>query len=188
MQYALGTDATNPPSSGWSTAIPTATNGGTYFVWYKVKGDANHTDTEPFCIEGLISLYSCISGEGSTWTKSTGLPLKFQFKNPRDDSKTFSNFAGAKVDGKQLARDKEYKASRGSVFIELQSTYLETLSVGEHTLTAEFTDGKADAKFTVAKGAPVNLPQTGDGSNVFIYALIGLLALSGLGLVIKKRK
>ena len=71
----------------------------------------------------------------------------------------------------------------------MKSTYLETLSVGEHTLTAEFTDGKADAKFTVA-ASTVNLgslPQTGDSSNVLIYALIGLIALSGFGLTIKKQ-
>jgi LPXTG-motif cell wall-anchored protein len=153
------------------------------------KGDENHADTKPDCIEVqvLISLYSYISGEGSTWTKSTGLPLRFQFKNSRDDSKTFLNFSGAQVDGNPLTRDKEYTASPGSVIIELKSTYLETLSVGEHTLTAEFTDGTAEAKFTVAKGEPINLPQTGDKNNVLIYALIGLIALSGLSLVIKKR-
>ena len=83
--------------------------------------------------------------------------------------------------------DKDYKKSSGSVIIELKPTFLETLSVGEHTLTAEFTDGKADAKFTVAKGTPINLPQTGDGSNVFIHVFVGLLAIAGLGLVIKKR-
>ena len=84
--------------------------------------------------------------------------------------------------------DKDYKKSSGSVIIELKPTFLESLCVGEHKLTAEFTDGTAEAKFTVAKGEPINLPQTGDSSNVFVHVLVGLLALSGLGLVIKKRK
>ena len=83
--------------------------------------------------------------------------------------------------------ENRYTASRGSVIIELKPTFLETLSVGEHTIQAEFTVGTAEAKFTVAKGEPINLPQTGDSSNVFIHVLVGLLALSGLGLVIKKR-
>ena len=39
MQYSL--DNTN-----WSTEIPTAVNVGTYTVYYKVIGDANHNDTE----------------------------------------------------------------------------------------------------------------------------------------------
>ena len=163
------------------------TDAGTYYVWYKVKGDANHTDTEPFCIEALISLYSYISGGGSTWTKSSGLPLIFQIKNSGDDRETYGKFVGLQVDGKPLTIDKEYTASRGSVIIELKPTYLETLSVGEHTLTAEFTDGKADAKFTIQASAVVNLPQTGDKNNVFIYALIGLIALSGIGLMMKRR-
>ena len=42
MQYALGTatGATQP----YTTSIPTATEAGTYYVWYKVKGDENHLD------------------------------------------------------------------------------------------------------------------------------------------------
>ena len=44
MQYALGnaTEATQP----YTTSIPTATEAGTYYVWYKVVGDENHSDTE----------------------------------------------------------------------------------------------------------------------------------------------
>ena len=83
--------------------------------------------------------------------------------------------------------ENRYTASRGSVIIELKPTFLETLSVGEHTLTAEFTDGKADAKFTIQASAVVSLPQTGDKNNVLIYALIGLLAIAGIGLTIKKQ-
>ena len=41
MQYRLGT------SGSFSTAIPTGTDAGTYTVWYRVIGDANHNDTAP---------------------------------------------------------------------------------------------------------------------------------------------
>ena len=41
MQYRLGT------SGSFSTAIPTGTDAGTYTVWYRVIGDANHNDTVP---------------------------------------------------------------------------------------------------------------------------------------------
>ena len=81
----------------------------------------------------------------------------------------------------------EYKAGKESVIIELKPTFLETLSVGEHTIQAEFTDGKAEAKFTIQASAVVSLPQTGDKNNVLIYALIGLLAIAGIGLTIKKQ-
>ena len=83
--------------------------------------------------------------------------------------------------------ENRYTASRGSVIIELKPTFLETLSVGEHTIQAEFTDGKADAKFTIQASAVVSLPQTGDKNNVLIYALIGVIALAGLETMMKKR-
>lgn len=45
MRYALGTDATTAPdASAYTTSIPKATNAGTYYVWYRVKGDSNHND------------------------------------------------------------------------------------------------------------------------------------------------
>ncbi|MBQ2047399.1 MAG: copper resistance protein CopC, partial [Schwartzia sp.] len=53
MQYALGTatEATQP----YTTSIPTATDAGTYYVWYKVVGDANHNSTEPNSVEAKIN-------------------------------------------------------------------------------------------------------------------------------------
>ena len=54
MQYALGTatGATQP----YTTSIPTATDAGTYYVWYKVEGDDNHSDTEPASVTVTISM------------------------------------------------------------------------------------------------------------------------------------
>ena len=54
MQYAIGTSATTPPTEGWSTAIPTGTEAGTYYVWYKVKGDKDHKDSAPACVTVII--------------------------------------------------------------------------------------------------------------------------------------
>lgn len=45
MQYALGANSTTAPASGWGADIPTGTNAGTYYVWYKVVGDADHADS-----------------------------------------------------------------------------------------------------------------------------------------------
>ena len=54
MRYALGTDGSAAPASGYDTAIPTGTDAGTYYVWYKVVGDADHTDTAPACVTAVI--------------------------------------------------------------------------------------------------------------------------------------
>jgi methionine-rich copper-binding protein CopC len=39
----------------YTAAVPTETNAGTYTVWYKAKGDANHNDSEPQSIQVTIS-------------------------------------------------------------------------------------------------------------------------------------
>lgn len=44
IQYALSTDATTVPTTGWGASIPTGIDAGTYYVWYKVVGDSNHED------------------------------------------------------------------------------------------------------------------------------------------------
>ena len=44
MQYALG-DA-NEATQPYTTSIPTATDAGTYYVWYKAVGDSDHSDSE----------------------------------------------------------------------------------------------------------------------------------------------
>ena len=50
LYYALGSNSTTAPADGWSTEVPTATEAGTYYVWYKVVGDANHNDVDPACV------------------------------------------------------------------------------------------------------------------------------------------
>ncbi len=52
MQYALGAEieATQP----YTTSIPTATDAGTYYVWYMVKGDEHHTDSKAACVKVTI--------------------------------------------------------------------------------------------------------------------------------------
>ncbi|MCI8539346.1 MAG: hypothetical protein HFF18_11925 [Oscillospiraceae bacterium] len=39
----------------YAAAVPAGTNAGTYTVWYKEKGDANHNDSEPQSIQVTIS-------------------------------------------------------------------------------------------------------------------------------------
>ena len=67
MQYATG-DA-NGATQPYTTSIPTGTNVGTYYVWYKVVGDENHNDTEAVCVTASIQRRS--SGGGSSTTTVT---------------------------------------------------------------------------------------------------------------------
>ncbi len=45
MNFAIGKDDKTAPAEGWNISIPTATNAGTYHVWYRVVGDDNHSDS-----------------------------------------------------------------------------------------------------------------------------------------------
>ena len=62
MQYALGTatEATGP----YTTYIPTATDAGTYYVWYMAKGDTNHNDSEAKCVTATIAEKNNESADG----------------------------------------------------------------------------------------------------------------------------
>ena len=55
MQYALGENGTTAPTSGWGNDVPSGTNAGTYYVWYKVVGDANYFDVAARCIPVSIA-------------------------------------------------------------------------------------------------------------------------------------
>ena len=78
MWYAIGENATTAPEfdgdsqstdKKWNTSIPTGTNAGTYYVWYKVVGDENHSDTTPDSVTVTIQRRS--SGGGSSTTTVT---------------------------------------------------------------------------------------------------------------------
>ena len=57
LVYAIGQSSTEAPASGWSETIPTTEGleAGTYYVWYKVVGDAEHSDSEPQSIEVTVA-------------------------------------------------------------------------------------------------------------------------------------
>ncbi len=71
LQYALGTDAqTEPESSTFGVDVPEMTKAGTYYVWYRVIGDTNHTDSQAKCITVTISEKKSDSSSKSDSSKS----------------------------------------------------------------------------------------------------------------------
>ena len=95
--------------------------------------------------------YSNTEGDGSQWIEGSNTTADFTFNRSKDDEETFSHFTGIQVDGKDVD-EADYTAESGSVIIKLKPEYLESLSVGEHTITAKFDDGgESSAKFTIVK-------------------------------------
>lgn len=97
--------------------------------------------------------YSATAGEDASWTKGSTDGLSFSFERNVEPATTFSHFVSASVDGKEIKREEDYTAVEGSVIVTLTPAYLDTLATGEHTLTATFDDGSAEAKFTVAEAS-----------------------------------
>ena len=54
MQYAFGNDTVTAPAEGWSNSVPEVTEAKTYYVWYMVKGDENHKDSEAGCVTATV--------------------------------------------------------------------------------------------------------------------------------------
>ena len=103
-----------------------------------------------------------------------------------------ANLAYVDVDGKKL-NEKDYDAKTGSIKLNVHAAYLNTLSVGEHTLTAHLKgdgyDGqKVSAKLTISPVPDASgLPKTGDASAPMVWCALGLAGLAGLA-AMKRRK
>ena len=98
-----------------------------------------------------------------TWQKGSGKPLDFTIKRSVDDSLTFGLFSSLKMDENTVEKS-QYTASEGSLKVSVKPEYMETLSVGEHKINVEFTDGTANLKLTVLPAAEDGGEDSGDAS------------------------
>lgn len=106
--------------------------------------------------------------------------MKVVVKHTTKDSVLFVTFVGIEVDG--IPVDKaNYVAEAGSVKITLLKKYLDTLSVGEHTMRVLFSDSShLEFKFTILpapeKGS-IASPASGDnGAGAFSWAVLALVS------------
>ena len=112
--------------------------------------------------------YDIVEGDGSSWTEDSDQSITFVVNG------LFSKFVGIKIDGKDVDKA-NYEVKTGSTIITLKASYLDTLAVGEHTITVVYTDGSTDGTFNVH--AKANSPATGDNSHMMLW--IALLFISG---------
>ena len=110
MQYALGTatEATEP----YTTSIPAKTEAGTYYVWYKVIGDANHNDSDAKCIEASIAKTTLtITADAKSKTAGEADPeLTYTVKGLVEGDKL--NGALSRVEGEEAG---EYDIKQGTL-------------------------------------------------------------------------
>lgn len=106
-----------------------------------------------------------------------------------------SDLTAVEVDGEKLNRGRDYIVTRGSTIITLTKNYVQTLSAGEHTLTAEFTNSVGTASFVVADNLAgmkmdkekKQVAKTGELATSFGSEFIGIISLLGAA-VIKGKK
>ena len=106
-----------------------------------------------------------------------------------------SDLTAVEVDGEKLNRGRDYIVTRGSTIITLTKNYVQTLSAGEHTLTAEFTNSVGTASFVVADNlagmkmdkAKKQVAKTGELATSVGAGFMGIISLLGAA-VIKGKK
>ena len=120
-------------------------------------------------------VYEVTEGANQKYTITKNNEAKFKINADFrlfDDGKVY-------VDN-ELVDPKNYTAESGSTIITLNKEFVDTLSVGEHTLKVLFNDGgEAIATFNVARvTVPTDNPQTGD--NIGFYIISGIISIVGL--------
>ena len=123
------------------TKAPTATEDGevTYTAVFQNGAFVQQTKTEVIPKLGG-STYRLVSGADSTYTLGTNTSLQFIYSRSTDDETSIYHFQGLKVDG-AIVNSVYYVVRSGSVIVDISGVYLETLSSGDHILTAMFDDG-----------------------------------------------
>ena len=96
--------------------------------------------------------YYLAEGDNGVHVKNTSETLTFVFKcRGTETDETYHHFAAMNMDG-VLVSTINYNAAEGSLLLTLTADYLESLSLGAHTLTAMFDDGDdVDAHFTIVE-------------------------------------
>ena len=135
------------------------------------------------------------AGTNGSWQKGTKDGLTFT------SNAAYKHFQKVQVDGKDLDAS-NYTVKEGSTIVTLKTSYLETLSVGKHTLAIVSETGTATTEFTIKAAASANdrnpanpngeateSVQTGDNTNIMLWIVMLFVSASILGIAVyEKRK
>ena len=135
------------------------------------------------------------AGANGSWQKGTKDGLTFT------SNAAYKHFQKVQVDGKDLDAS-NYTVKEGSTIVTLKTSYLETLSVGKHTLAIVSETGTATTEFTIKAAASANdrnpanpngeateSVQTGDNTIMMLWIVMLFVSASILGIAVyEKRK
>ena len=150
-----------------------------------------HTSIDDTAVTEEKTTYEYIDNTANqTYTINKDDNLTFRINA---DYSLFENGGKVYVNGTETT---EYTSKSGSTIITLNKDFVNSLSVGEHTLKVAFNNGgEATTKFTIAKAEETkteestsNNPKTGDNIMFYISMLgLSIIGLAGAGIYSKKR-
>ena len=131
-------------------------NVGTYVI--TPSGDEEQKNYTVQYIPGTFTIkekpsteYFCKEGDNYVHTKGSKKEMRVVFDSAKGGAEVLKHLTGVDVD-KTAIPPKFTKLSVGSVIIDVSPEYLDTLSIGEHSLTANFDDGNSvTIKFSVVE-------------------------------------
>lgn len=104
----------------------------------------------PFSFTSELRVYQITQGQDAEWTQGSFEGLTFAADADRN------KLVSVLVDGLPVSSD-DYTVESGSTVVKLKVSFLDTLSVEQHTLRMNFADGYAETDFTVKAGIILTL-------------------------------
>ena len=160
--------------SGYSTAIPTGKDRGSYTVYYKVQGDGNHTDSEPQPVTASIVANNVTNPTIQVTTASVKYTGEKQTPavTVRDDN-------GLLIDGSEYTAT--YLDEHNNSDLTQVGTYTVTITgVTDGNYTFDTRDGKNTATFEILPADQTPLIITGTRERVYYGDTIQLGVTGGV--------
>lgn len=177
IEYALGSNDTTAPTEGWSTAVPTAANAGSYHVWWRVAPVSVTQTTEEEDGGAAATRSVAASGSASNYAASdpTCIPVTAGAASIADaeielgDALTYTGqqqtqtLTSVTLNGRTLVEGTDYEVS-GNTGTDAKSYTLTITGKGDnYTGTAtkpwSIAPAEIDADITVGKMTYTGQPQ-----------------------------
>ena len=207
MKYALSDNAVTAPVDGWNTTVPSGTNIGTYYVWYKVFGDGDHKDTTPACVTVnidkaanpatvtstasvmrggyTVDLSANVSMNGATGAVSYAISGAANGCSLDGSVLTSGTAVGSVSVNVTVAEDSNYKALAATpITVTITNKGTQTISASDVTVTYGDTGKSVSANVTTpATGGGAISYAVKDGSSAYIdvNAATGALTIKKAG-------
>ena len=164
---------------------PTIDGTGNIEYWYCEVCDKYFSDEKAgheITLEDTViaKLPKLVSGANQEWTKRSKEGLTFKVDTD------INEFKKVLVDGKEL-KDTDYDIKSGSTIVTLKSSFLDTLSAGKHQIRLEFNNGTIEAYFTVKVKETTTVPETGEQTNLYLWAMLAIASSASI-LVLRRYK